>query len=42
MIIESPKNTRGNIMAAQILQTTVRKFACMAEKYGIDYRHYRQ
>jgi Nif-specific regulatory protein len=42
MIIDALKNTRGNItMAAGILKTTVRKFAYKAQKYGIDYRHYR-
>jgi Nif-specific regulatory protein len=42
MIIDSLKNTRGNItVAAKILQTTVRKFAYKAQKYGVDYKHYR-
>ena len=42
MIIDSLKNTRGNITgAAKILQTTVRKFAYKAQLYGIDYRTYR-
>jgi Nif-specific regulatory protein len=42
MIIDALKNTRGNITtAAQILKTTVRKFAYKAQKYGIHYRHYR-
>jgi Nif-specific regulatory protein len=42
MIIDALKNTRGNItMAAEILKTTVRKFAYKAHKYGIDYKHYR-
>ena len=42
MIIDALKNTRGNItVAAEILQTTVRKFAYKAQKYGVDYRHYR-
>ncbi|MGE5255216.1 MAG: sigma-54 interaction domain-containing protein [Hyphomicrobiales bacterium] len=42
MLIDSLKNTRGNITsAAKILQTTVRKFAYKAQQYGIDYRHYR-
>lgn len=42
MIIDALKNTRGNIsMAAKILQTTVRKFAYKAQKYGVDYRLYR-
>ena len=42
MLIDSLKNTRGNISsAAKILQTTVRKFAYKAQQHGIDYRHYR-
>ena len=42
MIIDSLKNTRGNInMASKILQTTVRKFAYKAQKYGVSYKHYR-
>ncbi len=42
MIIDALKNTRGNItMAAEILKTTVRKFGYKAQKFGIDYRHYR-
>jgi Nif-specific regulatory protein len=42
MLIDSLKNTRGNITrAAEILQTTVRKFNYKARRYGIDYRHYR-
>jgi Nif-specific regulatory protein len=42
MLIDALKNTRGNITsAAQILQTTVRKFAYKAEQHGVDYRHYR-
>jgi Nif-specific regulatory protein len=42
MIIDALKNTRGNItMAADILKTTVRKFAYKAQKYGVDYKHYR-
>ncbi len=42
MIIDALKNTRGNITAAaDILKTTVRKFAYKAEKYGVDYKHYR-
>ncbi|MBW2428520.1 MAG: sigma 54-interacting transcriptional regulator, partial [Deltaproteobacteria bacterium] len=42
MIIDTLKNTRGNItVAAQILQTTVRKFAYKAQKYGVNYKHYR-
>ncbi|MGD9173619.1 MAG: sigma 54-interacting transcriptional regulator [Desulfobacterales bacterium] len=42
MIIDALKNTRGNITsAAEILNTTVRKFAYKAQKYGVDYKHYR-
>ncbi len=42
MIIDALKNTRGNItLAAQILQTTVRKFSYKANQHNIDYRHYR-
>ncbi len=42
MIIDALKNTRGNItLATQILKTTVRKFSYKANKYSIDYRHYR-
>ena len=42
MIIDSLKNTRGNItLAAELLKTTVRKFSYKANKYSIDYRHYR-
>jgi Nif-specific regulatory protein len=42
MIIDALKNTRGNIsVAADILQTTVRKFAYKAQKYGVDYKLYR-
>jgi len=42
MIIDALKNTRGNItLAAEILNTTVRKFSYKAIKYSIDYRHYR-
>ncbi len=42
MIIDSLKNTRGNItLAAEILKTTVRKFSYKAKKYGVDYRTYR-
>ena len=42
MIIDSLKNTRGNItIAAKILQTTVRKFAYKAQKYGVEYKTYR-
>jgi Nif-specific regulatory protein len=42
MIIDALKNTRGNITAAaQILQTTVRKFAYKAQRHGVDYKTYR-
>jgi Nif-specific regulatory protein len=42
MIIDALKNTGGNVtMATQTLQTTVRKFAYKAQKYGVDYRQYR-
>lgn len=42
MIIDALKNTRGNITtAAQILNTTVRKFAYKAKRFGVHYRHYR-
>jgi Nif-specific regulatory protein len=42
MIIDALKNTRGNItLAAEILKTTVRKFAYKSKKYGVDYRTYR-
>ena len=42
MIIDALKNTRGNITtAAEILKTTVRKFAYKAQRYGVDYKHYR-
>jgi len=42
MLIDALKNTRGNITnAAEMLGTTVRKFAYKAQRYGIDYRTYR-
>jgi Nif-specific regulatory protein len=42
MIIDSLKNTRGNVStAAQVLKTTVRKFSYKAKRYGIHYSHYR-
>jgi Nif-specific regulatory protein len=42
MIIDALKNTRGNMaMAAELLQTTVRKFTYKAKKYGADFRQYR-
>ncbi len=42
MIIDALKNNRGNIsLAAQMLNTTVRKFSYKAGKYDITYRDYR-
>ena len=42
MLIDALKNTRGNIInAAEMLDTTVRKFSYKAKKYGIDYINYR-
>ena len=42
MIIDALKNTRGNINSAtKLLKTTVRKFAYKAQKYGVNYKHYR-
>ncbi len=42
MIIDALKNTRGNIStAAEVLKTTVRKFAYKAKRYDIHYSHYR-
>jgi len=42
MIIDALKNTRGNVsLAAKLLKTTVRKFSYKAQRYGVDYRHYR-
>ncbi|MFO8085065.1 MAG: sigma 54-interacting transcriptional regulator, partial [Desulfobacterales bacterium] len=42
MIIDALKNTRGNItLSAELLKTTVRKFSYKANKYNVDYRHYR-
>jgi Nif-specific regulatory protein len=42
MLIDALKNTRGNItQAAELLQTTVRKFSYKANRHGVDYRHYR-
>jgi len=42
MIIDALKNTLGNsTLAAELLQTTVRKFNYKAQKYGVDYRLYR-
>ncbi len=42
MIVDALKNARGNITSAtKLLKTTVRKFSYKAQKYGIDFRHYR-
>jgi Nif-specific regulatory protein len=42
MLIDALKNTRGNItLAADLLNTTVRKFGYKAKQYGIDYKDYR-
>ncbi len=42
MIIDTLKNTRGNMAtAAELLQTTVRKFVYKAKKHGVDFRQYR-
>jgi Nif-specific regulatory protein len=42
MIIDSLKNTRGNItLAAKMLKTTVRKFSYKVQKCGVDYKQYR-
>jgi len=42
MIIDALKNTRGNItQSATLLKSTVRKIAYKAQKYGIEYFHYR-
>jgi Nif-specific regulatory protein len=42
MIIDSLKNTRGNIKkAAELIGTTVRKFAYKAGKYNVEYKDYR-
>jgi Nif-specific regulatory protein len=42
MIIDALKNTRGNISrAAGILKTTIRIFSYKAQRFGVDYRHYR-
>lgn len=42
MIVDSLKNTRGNVTnAAALLGVTVRKFSYKAGKYGIDYKDYR-
>ncbi|RTZ98760.1 MAG: sigma-54-dependent Fis family transcriptional regulator [Deltaproteobacteria bacterium] len=43
MIIDALKNTGGNIRrSAAMLNTTVRKFAYKADKYGIRYQAFRQ
>ncbi len=40
--VDALKNMRGNItLAADLLQTTVRKFAYKAKQCGVDYRDYR-
>ncbi len=42
MIVDALKSTRGNMaQAAELLQTTERKFVYKAKKYGIDYRVFR-
>jgi Nif-specific regulatory protein len=42
MIIDALKNTRGNVtQAAELLQTTVRKFSYKAKRYGVEYKQYR-
>jgi two-component system nitrogen regulation response regulator GlnG len=42
MIIDALKNTRGNIsQAAELLQTTVRKFSYKAKRYGVAYMYFR-
>jgi Nif-specific regulatory protein len=42
MIIDALKNTKGNsTLAAQILNTTPRKFSYKAHKFGIDYQKFR-
>ncbi len=42
MLIDALKNTRGNItLAAELLNTTVRKFGYKAKQYGVDYKDYR-
>ena len=41
MIIDPLKNTRRDItLAAKVPQTTVRKFAYKAQRFGINYTHY--
>jgi Nif-specific regulatory protein len=42
LIVDALKTTRGNMAkAAQLVQSTERKFAYKARKYGVDYRRYR-
>jgi Nif-specific regulatory protein len=42
MLIDALKNARGNVStAAEILETTVRKFSYKTKRYNIDYRDYR-
>ena len=42
MIIDALKNTRGNVTsAAQVLKTTVRKFAYKAKRYAVHYSQFR-
>jgi Nif-specific regulatory protein len=42
LIVDALKNTRGNLtLAAEMVKTTVRKFAYKAKQYGIDFRKYR-
>ncbi len=42
MIVDALKNSRGNItQAAKALNTTVRKFAYKAKKYGVEYQRFR-
>jgi len=42
IIIDALKTTRGNMAkAAELIQTTERKFAYKAKRYGVDYRLYR-
>ncbi|MBF0302159.1 MAG: sigma 54-interacting transcriptional regulator [Desulfamplus sp.] len=42
MIIDALKNTRGNIKkAAELIGTTIRKFAYKAGKYNVEYKDYR-
>jgi Nif-specific regulatory protein len=42
MIVDALKTTRGNMAkAAQMLETTERKFAYKAKRHGVDFREYR-